>query len=742
MNQGGLELWGGVECTVNRVGDQYFDQMERSGHAGRLDDLDRFADLGLRTLRYPLLWERIAPDGLARADWRWADARMERLRTLGIRPIVGLVHHGSGPRHTNLLDPAFPELLAEFARAVAARYPWVDAYTPVNEPLTTARFAALYGHWYPHARDERAFLRALLHQCVAVARAMAAIRTVNPAAQLIQTEDLGKTTSTPALAYQAEFDNERRWLTFDLLTGRLDQAHPLWPHIAGTGLDDRLLATLRDAPCPPDVIGLNYYVTGERFLDHRVERYPPPTHGGNGHQVYADVEAVRVLEQGIAGPAALVREVWDRYHLPLAITEAQLSCTREEQMRWLLDVWHEASALRRSGVDLRAVTVWSLLGTFDWHCLVTRREDRYETGVFDVRAPALRSTALAAMVSALAANRPPTHPVLDQPGWWRRDTRLLYPAVPSTTHAAVDRRFQHRRREAARSLLIVGAGDPLERMLLAACAERGIPYRLLRPDEVDSLPATDVVAWLERQRGWAIIDLTSGEQFAAAQAWLTRSPHPNLRRATRLADACARLGLALLMFSSDQVFAGGGQPSYGETAPIAPDGVSGYLRAAIERAVMQLYPAALVVRTNPLFGWQDLSSFHARLTAAGEREGVSGEPAAAFPLTAAPDLLGACLDLLIDGEQGALHLTHPDQLAVSAVARIVAHRLEAPPGGADRDGPRPATPPITAAPRALLHSERVRVMPVLADALAAYIATAPVAAPRPEPYLARTGSRR
>src|SRR5690349_1730164 len=102
-----LELWGGVECTVNRVGDRYGDQLARNGHWERLDDLDRFAALGLRTLRYPLLWEHIAPDGLGAADWTWADARMQRLRALGIRPIVGLVHHGSGPRHTNLLDPGF-----------------------------------------------------------------------------------------------------------------------------------------------------------------------------------------------------------------------------------------------------------------------------------------------------------------------------------------------------------------------------------------------------------------------------------------------------------------------------------------------------------------------------------------------------------------------------------------------------------------------------------------------------------
>ena len=85
----GLEMWGGVECTVNRVRDAYFTQLERSGHVERDCDLDRFAALGIRSLRYPVLWETTAPDGPASADWSWADRRLPALRRLGITPIVG-----------------------------------------------------------------------------------------------------------------------------------------------------------------------------------------------------------------------------------------------------------------------------------------------------------------------------------------------------------------------------------------------------------------------------------------------------------------------------------------------------------------------------------------------------------------------------------------------------------------------------------------------------------------------------
>lgn len=141
-----LELWGGIECTLNRVGDVYFDQYAWSGHDTRIEDLERIAELGIRTLRYGVVWERVARHGGEEYDWSRADERLNRLRELNITPIVGLLHHGSGPRDTDLLDPFFSEKFAVYARAFSERYPWVEYYSPVNEPLTTARFCGPYGH--------------------------------------------------------------------------------------------------------------------------------------------------------------------------------------------------------------------------------------------------------------------------------------------------------------------------------------------------------------------------------------------------------------------------------------------------------------------------------------------------------------------------------------------------------------------------------------------------------------------
>ncbi len=427
-----------------RVGDDLRDQFRETGHHDRIGDLAAIAGLGIRKLRYPVSWERVAPNDPEVLDWTWHDERLTELRRLGIAPIVGLVHHGSGPAYTSLLDPRFPEKLADFALQVARRYPWVEEWTPVNEPVTTARFSGLYGHWFPHERSEESFLRMLAIQCRGVLLAMRAVRRVVPEARLVQTEDLGRTFATSPLQHQADHENGRHWLSLDLLCGRVDRNHPWHTRLRAAGvpeteLDDFLASDLgrktSSGPAPM-TIGLNHYVTSERYLDHRLAPHPPATHGGNGRQRYADTEAVRVpMPPGSTGWLPRLREAWERYpEMSLAVTEVHIGCSENEQVRWLMECWRAAQALRAEGADLAAVTVWALFGAVDWCSLLTRRSGRYEPGAFDAgRSGAIadrhlglvpRPTLLAEAVASLAHHGDYEHPMLQHPGWWAREDRL------------------------------------------------------------------------------------------------------------------------------------------------------------------------------------------------------------------------------------------------------------------------------------------------------------------------------
>ena len=670
-----LELWGGHECTVNRVGDRYSDQTVLSGHHDRLEDIDRFAALGLRALRYPVLWERVAGAHPDSQDWRWSDARLARIRELGVRPIVGLLHHGSGPAFTNLLDPGFSAHFARYAGRVAERYPWIEAWTPINEPLTTARFSALYGHWYPHARDERSFWTALLNQIDGIRLAMAAIRAVNADAQLIQTEDLGRTYGTPAVAHQTDFDNARRWMTWDLLCGAVTPGHALWDRLDRFGLGDRTRA-IADAPCPPHIIGVNHYLTSDRFLDHDVGAYPPDRRGGNPFMSYADVEAIRVAVPAPAGLEGVLDEAWARYGLPLAVTESHNGCTREEQIRWLRDAWETAGRLRERGADIRAVTAWSLLGSYDWCSLLTRAEGRYEIGAFDVRGPAPRPTALAHEIARLGGTGAEPNPGALGDGWWRRDVRLQFRPMPATPLSDAPRPAWRGAATAGPPLLITGATGVLGRALAHACEARGLPYRLTHRAELDLTNDDAVAQVLDAVRPWAVINAAGWVRVDDAEVERAACFAANAEGARRLAAAALDRTLGFTSFSSDLVFDGEQGRPYVEGDIPAPLNVYGESKAEAESAILALSGKALMVRTAAFFSPNDPHNF----AVAVRRALTDGR---AFPAaddltvspTYLPDLVAATLDLTIDGATGLRHLANAGATTWADFARDLARAL-------------------------------------------------------------------
>jgi dTDP-4-dehydrorhamnose reductase len=730
-----LELWGGIECTINRVGDRYVDQIELSGHARRDADLDLFADLGIKTVRYPVLWERVAPRDIRDARWEESDRALSRLRELGIRPIVGLVHHGSGPLHTNLVDQRFARRLEEFARAVAERYPWIDAYTPVNEPLTTARFSALYGFWYPHAREDRSFVRAFLNQCAGIRAAMSAIREVNPGAKLVQTEDLGKTYSTPPLRYQADFDNHRRWLTYDLLTGRVIDTHRLWHFMIEAGVDRAELISFAESPCPPDVIGVNYYLTSERFLDHRVDLYPRPKRGGNGRDAYADVEAVRVLPDGIAGHRGILTEAADRYHLPLAITEVHLGCTREQQLRWLDEAWAAAHDLRSAGVDIRAVTLWSLLGSFGWDALLTGESHTYEPGAFDLRAPSPRPTALARMARALTTTGTYSHPVVRGPGWWRTSGRLLYPGAFPTAHNDENDDVAIRV-VAPNPILIIGGTGTLGSAFVRACRARGNAYVAPTRGELNITDPGSVERVINAVKPWAVINAAGYVRVDDAEWDRDACYEANTVGAVNVAIACTELDIPLLTFSSDLVFDGKADRPYVESDTVNPLGVYGESKARAEERILALRSRALIVRTSAFFGPWDAHNFLTHTLNALTNGAVVQAPAdLSVSPTYVPDLVNASIDVLIDGECGIWHLANIGAVTWSDFARIAARAAGL---SCQRIIDKPAAAMRFAAPRpafSALASKRGALMPSLQDAVERYVAerstmTAPALAGR------------
>ena len=674
------ELWGGAECTIVRLHDAYRDQAAETGHRDRAGDIDLMAGLGVTSVRFPILWEKVAPESPDKLDFAWTDDRLAMLRERNIKVVGGLLHHGSGPKYTDLLDPDFPAKLADYAARVAERYPWIEMWTPVNEPLTTARFSALYGHWYPHSRNYGAFLRALVNQCKGVFDAMAAIRERIPGARLVQTEDLGKTFSTAPLRYQAIHENERRWLSLDLLCGRVDERHPFFAFLRGAGVGYSALDRLATGEARPDILGINHYLTSERFLDHRMHLYPKHFHGGNGRDSYADAEAVRVKRlEDDTGFAPRLREAWDRYGIPIAITEVHHGCHRDEQLRWFAEVWETATQLRREGMDLRAVTLWSMFGNVDWRFLLTQRNGFYDTGAFDARSGTPRPTVIAHAARAYAKGETFDHPALDSPGWWRRPPRL-YPWSGTCRKPP---------RDGGRKLLITGATGTLGNAFARLCEERALPFSLTGRDEIDLCDPRSIARALKRHKPWAVINTAGFVRVADAEREVDACMAANAEGAAAIAGACAAAGVPLVTFSSDLVFDGRLGRRYHEEDETCPTTVYGRSKAEAEARILAGGGKPLIVRTSAFFGPWDRYNFawHV-LSSLARGETVRACSRSRVSPTFVPDLCHATLDLLIDGETGLWHLANDGELSWFDFARRVAEGSGYDPGLVEaEDGP-------------------------------------------------------
>ncbi|HLN20855.1 MAG TPA: SDR family oxidoreductase [Bacteroidales bacterium] len=665
IHKNGVEIWGGAEYSFVRIGNAVYDQLSASGNETRSGkDLDLYGELGIRTVRYPLLWEKCAAG--EENFFSLHDIRLKKLAESGIEPVAGLLHHGSGPFSTSLIEKDFPEKLADYALGIASRYPWIKYYTPVNEPLTTARFSGLYGIWYPHLKDDRSFVRIFLNEIRGIILSMQAIRSVNPDAGLVQTEDLCRVYSTDIMGYQAYFENLRRWLTYDFLLGKVDIFHPMYKYFISNGITDKELQFFRDNREIPEVCGFNYYATSDRFLDHRVSSYPPHLVGGNGFHQYADVEAVRGNIENQVGAYSNLKEAWERYHLPLALTEVHLSCTREEQLRWFYEAWQTGTKLRSEGVDFRAITAWSFFGSFDWSSLLCEKRNDYETGVFDIRSGKPRPTAVAGLIKSISTNENNYANIIKTPGWWARRDRFIFKSdadalkIPQPGNVFED----------VKPILISGAGS-LGKAIARACQLRGLHHILSDRKDMDISSERAVRNFIEKINPWAIINAAGFSRIDDAENDAYSCFRDNTLGPAILASLCHKEGIKFVTISSDQVFNGKKRIPYSEYDFTNPLNIYGLSKLLAEEKVLKSDPGALIFRSgffiNP---WNKADSL-ASMLISGMRSGNRYYLPSDIIISPSyvPSLVNIVLDLMIDNESGIWHLSGEDEKSYYDIAR-------------------------------------------------------------------------
>jgi len=367
------------------------------------EDVALFAELGLKAYRFSIAWTRIIPDGdgeVNPAGIAFYHRLIDALVAAGITPIATMYHFDlpaaldakGGWQNRECVD-AF----AKFAEVIFGEYgDKVKHWLTINEQNMMVLYGEAIGTVKP-GQPKSALYQANHHMMLAQAKANLLCHELVPDGLIGPAPNIAlcyPETCHPLDVLAADdFNAIRNWLYLDMaVEGRYNSV--AWAYLEATGAtpqiaegDLELLASVR-----PDFIAFNYYTT------HTVAR---PREGGQDVASTGD-QQIAVGEKGIYAGATnpylpttefgweidpigfrnTFRALWDRYHLPLLVTENGLGAFDKLEdgqvhdgyrIDYLRDHIAQIQLAISDGVDVLGYCPWSAIDLVSTHQGVSKR---------------------------------------------------------------------------------------------------------------------------------------------------------------------------------------------------------------------------------------------------------------------------------------------------------------------------------------------------------------------------------
>lgn len=352
-------LWaGGIEDTFvpqTRPGHRALDEYELMGHYEHWrEDLSLARELGLKALRWGVPWYKVEPRS-NEFDWSWTDEVIPfMVEELKILPVIDLMHYGCPFWLENeFASEDYPKIVARYAAAFSKRYKdLITWYTPLNEPIINALMCGMRGLWAPYLEGEEGYIKIMMQLAKGIVRTVEAIKEIQPDSVMVHVEATGLTrTIREDLAALAREEKHRGYLCYDLISGRVTHDHLLFPWLVRNGASPDDLHELRQNRIDLDVLGMNFYPqwsTKQLYIDE------------NGRLAFREVE-----HEG-DGFAELIRDYYERYQVPVMITETSAVGSEEVREKWLESSVGMIKKMRGEGIPIIGYTWFPLFTMIDW----------------------------------------------------------------------------------------------------------------------------------------------------------------------------------------------------------------------------------------------------------------------------------------------------------------------------------------------------------------------------------------
>lgn len=356
---GSVMLATGFECSYPTVQHgKRRDELESTRHYECWrDDFELCKGLGARYVRYGAPYYRMHTAAHS-YDWSWTDQVLPVMRDMGLVPIMDLCHFGVPDWVGGFQNTDWPGLFADYAAAFAARYPWIQYYTPVNELLVCARFSGKQGIWNEQEKSDKAMITAHANMCRATLLSIPRIMETRPDAVFFQSEAAEAMHERwPETHDEVVFENKLRYLTFDFLYGHPPDADILY-FLMDQGMTRKMFDWFMQhgrAAAPHCVMGMDYYGSNERVL-HR--------------------DGTQQAVGPVLGWANIARQYFQRYRMPMMLTETNTIGQPDPSngSNWLWSIWQNVELLRQEGVPVLGFTWYSLTDQIDWNIQLRRIE--------------------------------------------------------------------------------------------------------------------------------------------------------------------------------------------------------------------------------------------------------------------------------------------------------------------------------------------------------------------------------
>ena len=290
---------------------------------------------------------------------------MKEMKTLGITPILDLMHFGVPDWLGNFQNPELPIHFANYAEEVAKRYPWVRYYTPVNEIYVTAKKSAKEGIWNEQLKTDKGFVTAMKHLVAASILGTHRIVKHRPNAIIVQSESAeylheARSDQSP----EVKLINKQRLISLDLL-----YAYPPDSDVCLYLMDNGLTREeynwfMAGEPPGYQIMGNDYYGRNERIImpDGRIS-----------------------TAEDVMGWYQITHEYYTRYRKPVMHTETN-TFDADQAPVWLWKQWINILRMRADGVPVLGFTWYSLIDQIDWDCGLAQKNNTVNAcGLYDLQ---------------------------------------------------------------------------------------------------------------------------------------------------------------------------------------------------------------------------------------------------------------------------------------------------------------------------------------------------------------------